>query len=117
MRGPKPQSVELSAEQRYDLAGLVRGHTTAQQVPLRGQMILGAADGLNNAQIARQLGVAVDTVRYWRTRWIGLAAASLEDLSVQERLSDAPRPGAPARITPQQVCKVPELACQAPERS
>ena len=117
MRGPKPPSVELSAEQRYELERLVRGHTTAQQVALRGRMILGAADGLNNAQIARQLGVAVDTVRYWRSRWLGLAAASLEDLSVQERLSDAPRPGAPARITPQQVCKVLELACQAPERS
>ncbi len=117
MRGPKPPSVELSAEQRSELERLVRGHTTAQQVALRGRMILGAADGLNNAQIARQLGVAVDTVRYWRSRWLGLAAASLEDLSVQERLSDAPRPGAPARITPQQVCKVLELACEAPERS
>ncbi len=117
MRGPKPPSVALSAEQRSELERLVRGHTTAQQVALRARMILGAADGLNNAQIARQLGVAVDTVRYWRTRWLGLAAASLEDLSVQERLSDAPRPGAPARITPQQVCKVLELACEAPERS
>ncbi len=117
MRGPKPPSVALSAEQRSELERLVRGHTTAQQVALRGRMILGAADGLNNAQIARQLGVAVDTVRYWRTRWIGLGAVSLEDLSVQERLSDAPRPGAPARITPQQVCKVVELACEAPEKS
>ena len=117
MRGPKPPGVALSAEQRSELERLVRGHTTAQQVALRARMILGAAEGLNNSQIARQLGLDVDTVRLWRNRWLGLAAASLEDLSVQERLSDAPRPGAPARITPQQVCKVLELACQAPERS
>ena len=117
MPGPKPASVELSAECRYELEALVRRHSSAQQIALRARIVLLAAEGLNNSQIARQLGVAVDTVRYWRSRWLGLAAASLEDLSVQERLSDAPRPGAPARITPQQVCKVLELACEAPERS
>jgi putative transposase len=30
-------------------------------------------------------------------------------------LSDAPKPGAPARITPEQVCQVVALACKAPE--
>ncbi len=117
MRGPKPPIVELSAEQRYELERLVRRHTTAQQVALRGRIILGAGDGLNNAVIARQVDVDVDTVRHWRTRWLALAPVGLEDLSVEERLSDLPRPGAPARITPEQVCKVVELACETPERS
>jgi putative transposase len=36
---------------------------------------------------------------------------------VLERLADAPRSGAPVRITDQQVCRILELACEAPERS
>ena len=64
----------------------------------RGRIILSAAAGLNNSQIAREVGLDVDTVRFWRNRWLGLQAAILEDLSIEERLRDAPRPGAPARI-------------------
>jgi putative transposase len=117
MRGPKPPVVELSAEERQGLEAVVRAHRTPQQVALRARIVLAAADGLNNTQIARELGVEDDTVRLWRMRWLGLQATSLQDLSVTERLSDAPKPGAPARITPEQVCQVVALACEAPERS
>src|SRR5438270_913796 len=58
-----------------------------------------------------------DTVRLWRMRWLGLQAASLKDLSITERLSDAPKPGAPARITAEQVCQVVALACEAPQQA
>ena len=109
--------VELTPEERHGLETLVRRHTTPQQIALRARMILAAAQGLNNAQIARQLDVEVDTVRLWRNRWLGLQAASLEDLSVEERLSDAPCPGAPAGITPEQVCQIVALACEAPSNS
>lgn len=117
MRGPKPPIVELTPEQRQGLESLIRRHTTAQQVALRAQIILSAADGLNNAQIARQSGVNLNTASLWRNRWLGLAAASLDDLSIEERVTDAPRPGAPARITPQQVCKIVALACESPSLS
>ncbi len=117
--------VELSPEERQGLETLVRRHSTPQQVALRGRIILGAAAGLNNCQVARQVGLEVDTVRRWRNRWLGLKAASLEDpsagsglaLSVAERLRDAPRPGAPARITPEQVCQIVALACEAPSQT
>ncbi len=117
MRGPKPPVVELSTEERRGLEVLERAHRTPQQVALRARIVLAAADGLNNTQIARQLGVDVDTVRLWRMRWLGMQAASLEDLSLTDRLTDAPKPGAPARITPEQVCQVVALACQAPEKA
>jgi putative transposase len=103
MRGPKPPEVVLSAAECRDLDGLARAHRTPQQVALRARIVLAAAQGLNNTQIARRLGVDADTVRLWRMRWLGLQAARLEDLSVAERLSDAPKPGAPARITAEQV--------------
>jgi putative transposase len=117
MRGPKPAVVELSPEERQGLEILVRRHSTPQQLALRGPIILGAAAGLNNSQIARQVGLDVDTVRFWRNRWLGLLAASLEDLSLEERLGDAPRPGAPARVAPEQVCQIVALACEALSQS
>jgi putative transposase len=117
MRGPKPPDVQLTVEERRVLDALIRRHTTAQQIALRARIIVAAADGQNNSQIARALGLHVETVRQWRTRWLGLRAASVEELPVEERLTDAPRPGAPARITAEQVCQVVALACEAPEQS
>jgi DNA-binding NarL/FixJ family response regulator len=60
MRGPSPPMVPLTADERQGLEALVRRHTSAQQVALRARIILAAADGFNNAQIARQLGIEVE---------------------------------------------------------
>jgi putative transposase len=88
-----------------------------QQIALRARLVLAAATQANTSQIARQEGVTVDTVRLWRTRWLAYAAASLDDLPLLERLTDARRSGTPSRITDAQVCRILELACEAPERS
>ncbi len=117
MRGPQPPAVTLSTVERQGLEALIRRHTTPQQIAMRARVVLAAADGGNNSQIARQLGVHVETVRHWRTRWLGFQAVSMDDLSLEERLTDAPRPGVPARITAEQVCQVVALACAAPEQS
>jgi putative transposase len=42
---------------------------------------------------------------------------SLDDLSLEDRLQDAPRPGAPARITADQRCQIEAVACEKPEGS
>jgi len=117
MRGPRPPEVVLTTELRRGLEMLVRRHATPQKVALRGRIVLAAVDGLNNSQIARSLAVDVDTIRLWRDRRLGFGAASVEDLGVEERLTDAPRPGAPARIGPEQVCAVLAPACEAPQKS
>lgn len=114
MRGPKPPAVSLSAAERRGLAVLVRRHGTPQQHALRARIILAAADGQNNAQIARRVGVDVATARLWRDRWRLLAAVPVAELSVAERLEDAPRPGGPCRIAAEQVCRITALACEAP---
>jgi putative transposase len=117
VRGPKPETVRLSDPERSALEHLARRPSTPQQLALRARIVLAAADGRNNAQIARDLGVTVATARSWRTRWLVCAAASIDDLPIEERLSDAPRSGKPVRITAEQVCQILELACEAPERS
>jgi DNA-binding CsgD family transcriptional regulator len=115
MRGPKPDPLSLSERERIELKRLVRGHTTAQQVALRGRIILEADVGKNNSQIARELGVSVETVRAWRTRWLALQGVALADLSVQERLSDVPRPGRRSQISAEQLCQVMAMACEQPK--
>ncbi len=114
MRGPRPQAIELTDLERRGLETLARRHTTPQQTALRARIILAAADGRNNAQIARDLAVGVEVARLWRGRWRELQAVDLADLSVAQRLADAPRSGAPARLSAAQVCQIVALACAAP---
>jgi len=97
MRGPKPPTVSLTAAERQQLEALARRHGTAQQLALRARIVLAAAAGANNAQIARQWGVAVDTARLWRGRWLGLQSVALGEwpaaqLSVPES-GDCVAPG------------------------
>jgi putative transposase len=117
MRGPRPPEVTLSVSQREALESLIRRHSSPQQAVFRARIVLAAADGLNNSQIARTLGVSIPTARAWRDRWLGLQAVSDEDLGIDDRLADAPRPGRPPRVTAEQVCRVVALACEAPATS
>jgi len=115
MRGPKPDPLSLSQVERTELERFVHRHSTPQQLALRGRIILAADAGKNNSQIARELGVSVETVRTWRKRWLALQAVALADLSVQERLSDVPRPGRKSQMSAEQICQVIALACEQPK--
>ena len=53
MPGPKPDPIEVSDKARRDLEKLVARHTTGQQKAQRARIILKAAEGKNNAEIAR----------------------------------------------------------------
>ena len=117
MPGPKPIRIALSEIERQELQKLVRRHNVRQQIALRARIVLAAADDESNAEIARTLHVTLDTVRLWRQRWVILQPISLDDLGVEDRLEDLPRPGAPARITPEQVCQITALACEEPQDS
>lgn len=117
MPGPKPPLVQLMADDRQGLEKLIRQHTLAQQKALRARIMLLAADGKNNPEIAHELKISLDMVRLWRQRWLDLQAISRDDLSLEERLEDLPRPGAPARVTADQICKIEQLACEKPEKA
>ena len=117
MRGPKPPAVNLSGKERQGLDQLLRRHSTPQQIALRGRIVLIAAQGKNNAQVARELGITVEAARRWRDRWLALQPISLDDLTIAERLEDLPRPGTPARITAEQRCQIEAMACEDPANS
>ena len=108
---------ELGAAERQGLEALVRPRSTPQQIALRARIVLPAADGRTNIEISRQVDVSRETARLWRERWVGLQGTLAEQFGVAERLTDAPRSGAPARISAEQVCPIVALACEAPSQS
>lgn len=114
MATPRPLKVVLSERERAELERLVRAFTTGQQLALRARIVLAAGDGLNNLQIARELGVDDETPGHWRGRWLQFRDVPLDDLGVAARLADAPREGAPAKFTPEQVCQIIAMACEKP---
>ena len=105
--------VTVLPDQREALEQLVRTHSTAQQLALRARMVVHAADGVGVRESARELGIWPKTVRYWRKRW----RQAEDKCSVCERLSDAPRSGAPPTYTPEQICAVVAMTCEKPSES
>src|SRR5258708_39017455 len=73
-------------------------------------MVLHGADNLGVRESARELDVWPKTVRYWRKRW----REAPDGQSVPERLCDAPRSGAPATYTPEQICAVIAMTYEEP---
>jgi transposase len=84
---------------------------------LRARIILLAAEGKNHTEIANELDISVDMARLWRRRWANFESIPLDELSISERLVDGPRPGKPTTISPEQVCQIIALACEAPKLS
>ncbi len=110
-------AVVLSEKEQEGLHQITRSHRSEQQVVLRARIVLAAAQGTSNAQIARDLSVNVDTVRLWRDRWVGLQGIDLRTLSLVERVQDAPRPGGKGKFSAEQRCQMAALACEAPAKA
>ena len=117
MPGPKPPQIVVSEDQRTALENLVRGHTTGQALARRARVVLLAALGYSNMDIAREVPMDEEAVGLWRRRWAKWSTIPLTELSVADRLADAARPGAVPRLTAEQVCQIIALACEQPARS
>ena len=107
-------AIDLSPEERSELERLCRTASTPQSLARRARMILMAGYGVDVSETAERLGVWRKGVSVWRCRWL---ASSGSSATAAERLSDAPRSGAPARITPEQICAIVALACEQPSES
>jgi transposase len=89
--------IELTGQERAQLEAWSRRPTSAQAVAQRSRIVLLAADGRKNVDIARELGVHRPMVTKWRNRF---AEQRLDGLV------DEPRPGRPRSITDEQVEEV-----------
>src|SRR3954468_23618074 len=90
--------IELSPESRLQLERLSRRRTTPVRVAQRSRIILLAAEGLENKQIAERMSVAPRMVALWRGRFI--------DLGVEGLMKDAPRRGRTPSISAAMTARV-----------
>jgi putative transposase len=109
--------VSLTDQEQEALVQITKRHRSEQQQVLRARIVLAAAQGRSNVQIAHELAIGVDTARLWRDRWVGLQGIAWETLTVAERLQDAPRPGTPPKFTAEQRCQIAALACEVPREA
>jgi transposase len=97
MPGPVAVQIVLSADEREQLESWTRRRTSAQALALRSRIVLAAADGVTNSEIAERLGISRPTVTKWRSRF---ATERLDGLV------DEPRPGRPRTVTDEHVDEV-----------
>lgn len=88
-RGRPTVEITLSADERRSLERWCRRHSSSQALALRSRIVLAAAAGRSNTDIAAELRVHPTTVAKWRHRF---ARDRLDGLV------DAPRPGAARTI-------------------
>jgi hypothetical protein len=74
-----PFQVVLTAEERRVLEARVRRRAAEQRQVLRAQVVLAAAQGEENKQIAERLGIAPNTASKWRKRFFQEGLAGLAD--------------------------------------
>jgi hypothetical protein len=74
-----PFSIVLSAEEQRILTGRARKYTLPYFSVLRAKMILLAAEGLRNDEIAARLNVRREVVSQWRRRFFEERIPGLEE--------------------------------------
>ena len=74
-----PYRIDLSDEERRVLESLARSYTLPYWQVVRAQMVLLAAQGLRNDEIAARLNCRREVVSQWRKRFFEQRLAGLED--------------------------------------
>src|SRR6266446_3092927 len=96
--------VWLSQEQQDDLERFARSRTLAARLVERARIVVRAAAGLDNQEIAEEMGLCRQTVGRWRERFTTSGMDSLED---------RPRSGRPARIQLPAIDEIVRLTTQS----
>jgi len=95
------RAISLNPEQRRILQQQARGRSLPARVVERARIILRAADGLQDKDIAAELGIRPETVARWRNRFLDGGWPAVE--------KDASRPGRPRMISDARVKKIVEM--------
>jgi transposase len=97
--------IVLTSGERKVLMARARRARGEQRDVLRARIVLAAADGHSNAEIAGHLAVTDDTVRKWRGRFATERLAGLQD---------RPRRGRPRTFPAVAAAEVKAMACALP---
>lgn len=118
--------IRISEKQQVVLLEFSRSRTVAKSVVQRATIILRGFQGFLNEEIAVQVGLNRQQVGVWRQRWRDAWESMCEwecaephrlREAILDALADAPRPGAPAKFTAEQVAGIVAVACEPPELS
>ena len=102
-----PFEVRLGEDDRVVLEGLASSRTAPHVEVVRARIVLLAADGVRNIDIAERVGVCVDVASRWRKRFSQQGLIGLKD---------RPRSGRPRRFGSEVVSGIKALACEPPEQ-
>jgi transposase len=97
--------IELSEDEERQLRAVLRTPSASQQQALRARIVLRAAEGATNTEIAAEAGVSLPTVGLWRR--------SFSERGL-EGLKDAPRSGRPRQVDEDEVQRVLALTLEPP---
>jgi len=95
-------AIDLTDEQEGELTRLARSRRTSVRLAQRAQIVLLAAQGLQNKDIAAQLGIGRVQVARWRERYLECGVQGIE--------RDLPRGAPPVKVD---VAKLVELTTQS----
>lgn len=96
-RGRRLRRLEISEDDRAALERWTRRHTVSQALAQRARIVLAAAEGASNTEIAAAQGCHAATVGKWRQRYLDGGVAAL---------LDEPRVGRPREIGDDQVERI-----------
>lgn len=94
MPSPHAAKIVLTDDERVELEGWTRRRTSAAGLALRARIVLAAADGGTNLELADRLELDRGTVRKWRNRFVEAGC---------DGLLDEPRPGRPRIVDDAQI--------------
>jgi len=103
---PLRYCVTLAASERETLEALVRGGTRAVRRVKRAQILLAAAGGVSEAEIATTVRVGTATVYRTKQRFV--------ELGLERALAEAPRPGGRRKLTGHEEALLIATACARP---
>ena len=95
--GPRLKPLVIRPEDQAQLLTWSRRPKTAQALAVRARIVLLAAEGRSNSDIARQLPATLRTVWKWRQRYLDQGL---------DGLLDEPRPGTSRKLSDEQVERV-----------
>jgi transposase len=99
--------IVLDDAEKQGLKALIRKHGAPQSLAVRARIVLSAANGLTNKEIAAKLDVCAHTAGTWRNRFASYR---------MEGLYDEPRPGASRQIGDDEVVAAIRKTLETPPK-